>query len=169
MSDLPSDWLRIGANDPARNGAAGVGPDGSYPPLPDIAGSFPRSLSILVVEDYPDAAITLSMLLRIWGHEPIVAATGEEALRACATPPDVVILDLQLPGMDGWEVAKRMWIRPGARRPLIVAVTGCGTDADRQRSVEAGIDLHLLKPVDPDDLWAILQSVARLPAPTVQA
>jgi CheY-like chemotaxis protein len=95
----------------------------------------------------------LDMLLRSLGHEARVAHDGLAALRVAEEfQPDVVLLDIGMPGLDGYEVARRL--RAMAReRPLrIVAVTGWGQDADRQRSNEAGFDLHLVKPVDASEL-----------------
>src|SRR5690606_36070944 len=83
----------------------------------------------------------------------LVAHDGEEALRlARAEPPDMVLLDIGLPGMSGYEVARQMRSLPGLREVLLVAVTGYGSDEDRRRSLEAGFDLHVSKPVDHDAL-----------------
>jgi two-component system CheB/CheR fusion protein len=114
-------------------------------------------LRILVVEDHPDAAATLVTLIRLWGHDVRAAHDGLSALEvAQAFSPDVVLLDIGLPGMDGWQVAERLCQQPAPKRPLLIAVTGYGQDADRRRSQEAGIDLHLVKPVDPDQLRRVL-------------
>jgi two-component system CheB/CheR fusion protein len=117
-----------------------------------------RPLRILVVEDYADAAGSMEMLLRIWGHEVRSVPDGPSALGAARSdPPDVVLLDLGLPGgMDGWQVAKVLQLQPALKRPFLIAVTGFGQDADRRRSREAGIDLHLVKPVEPDQLRGLL-------------
>ena len=112
-----------------------------------------RPRRVLVVDDNSDAAAMLDMLLRSLGHEARVAHDGLAALRVAEEfQPDVVLLDIGMPGLDGYEVARRL--RTLAReRPLrIVAVTGWGQDADRQRSREAGFDLHLVKPVDASEL-----------------
>jgi CheY-like chemotaxis protein len=82
--------------------------------------------------------------------------------KAQAEPPDVVLLDLALPGMDGYEVARRLRAQSRERRPLLIAVTGYGREEDRRRSVEAGIDLHLLKPVDLAQLQGLLRRVHRV-------
>src|SRR5262245_16745696 len=109
-----------------------------------------RSLAVLLVDDCKDTVRTEATLLRAWGHSVSIANTGDEALRlAEQSPPDVVLLDLGLPGMDGWEVARRMRQRLPAGRCLIVAVSGYGQEEDRRRSRDAGCDLHLIKPVDP--------------------
>ena len=113
---------------------------------------------VLVVDDNADAALTLELLLRSLGHETHVVHDGNTALEAARRfQPDVVLLDIGLPGIDGYEVARRLR-RLGQERALrIVAVTGWGTDADRRRSHEAGFDVHLVKPLDPDDLARVLE------------
>ena len=122
-----------------------------------------RRVSVLVVEDHPDAADSLAELLDLTGYRVTVAGDGGAALAAAAAdPPDVVLLDLRLPDQDGWAVARQMRARPGdGRRPLIVAVTGLGRADDQRRSDAAGVDLHLTKPVDPADLLAVLGRFAR--------
>jgi CheY-like chemotaxis protein len=127
-----------------------AGPGGD---VPDSSG-----LRVLVVEDNADCAVTLARFLQRLGHEVEVAPDGPAAVAAAqARPPDVVLLlDLGLPGLDGWEVARRLQGHPAQRRPLLVAVTGHDEAADRRRSDEAGIDLHLDKPVDPGLLRRLL-------------
>jgi CheY-like chemotaxis protein len=117
------------------------------------------TLRILLVEDDGDSAETLAVLLRIYGHEVEVAHDGPTALRlAAAAPPDVALLDLGLPGgMDGYEVARRLREQEADKLPLLIAVTGYGQEEDRRRSAEAGIHLHLLKPVDGEALNRLLQ------------
>jgi CheY-like chemotaxis protein len=115
-------------------------------------------LRVLVVEDESDlAAITVS-LLRLYGHEARTAADGEAALAvAQAEPPDVVLLDLRLPGaLDGYAVARQLRQRQTGRRPVIVVISGFGEPEDRLRSYECGADMHLTKPVDPEELRALL-------------
>jgi len=120
---------------------------------------FPgQGLRVLVVEDLADASETLAMLLRLERHSVWVAADGPAALRLTdECDPDIVLLDICLPGFDGWEVARQLRSRPLRKRPLLVAVTGYGRDCDRQCSAEAGIDLHLVKPVVPEALVGLLQ------------
>ena len=117
------------------------------------------TLRILLVEDDGDSAETLAVLLRIYGHEVQVARDGPTALRLAADqPPDVGLLDLGLPGgMDGYEVARRLREQEADKLPLLIAVTGYGRHEDRRRSKEAGIHLHLLKPVDGEALNRLLQ------------
>ena len=122
-----------------------------------------RRLSVLIVDDYPDAADSLAMLVRLWGHDATVVATGAEALRAgTANQPDVVLLELRLPDLDGCEVARRLREESAGKWLLIVAVTTCGRADDRWRAAEAGIDLHLLKPAQPEDLVRAFWQFARL-------
>jgi CheY-like chemotaxis protein len=115
-------------------------------------------MRVLVVEDSPEAAECIAFLLRHAGHDAEVAADGPSALAAMeANAPDVVLLDIGLPGwMDGWEVARRVQDLPTFKRPLMVALTGHSDDDDRRRSEEAGIDLHLTKPVDASQLEGLL-------------
>lgn len=122
---------------------------------------------IMVVDDNPDAAATLALLLQLKGHEAFTAADGKGALEAAAQQrPDLVFLDIGLPDMNGLEVATRLRELLGARSAL-VALTGWGGDEDRRRSRAAGCDAHLTKPVDPEALDAALALVhqAREPGP----
>jgi two-component system CheB/CheR fusion protein len=111
---------------------------------------------ILVVDDNVDAAQTLGMLLRLGGHEVRMAHDGSAALDvAPGFSPDVVLLDIGLPGLDGYEVARRLRRLPETEASLLVAVSGYGQDEDRRRAREAGFDHHLTKPVD----FAVLKGV----------
>ncbi len=116
-----------------------------------------RTGRILVVDDSRDAAESLVMLLQLQGHEVRSASDGPGALEAArAFQPDVVLLDIGLPGMDGYEVARRLREEEGAQKVLLVAMTGYGQDEDRRRSAEAGFDHHLIKPVDLGELQEVL-------------
>jgi CheY-like chemotaxis protein len=116
-----------------------------------------RKLRVLVVEDEPDTANSMACLLALWGHAVDLAADGPTALRtASAHPPDVVFLDVGLPGLDGWAVAERLREQVTLKRPFIIAISGHGQEADKQRSEEAGVHLHWVKPVDLDALQALL-------------
>jgi CheY-like chemotaxis protein len=109
---------------------------------------------VLIVDDNRDAANTLAMLLAALGQEVHCAHDGEEALRAATRlRPDVVLLDLGMPPPDGFEIAQRLRAMPelGAK-VKIVAVTGWGQQADRERSRASGFDLHLVKPLGMDDV-----------------
>ena len=106
-------------------------------------------LRVLVLEDEQDTAATAAMLLRLHGHDVEVAADGPTALQAVqSSPPDVVLLDLATPKTDGWHVARQIRANSDGKRPLLIAVSGYGTEADCLRSYESGIDLHLIKPVE---------------------
>jgi len=119
----------------------------------------PRPLRVLVVEDYADAATTTAELLRLDGHHVWVAADGPRALQAAsAEEPDVVLLELGLPGMDGYTLARRL-AAVCQRKPYLIAVSGFGGAEFRRRSRKAGIDLYLVKPADPEQLLAILRDV----------
>jgi CheY-like chemotaxis protein len=112
---------------------------------------------ILLVEDSPDYALTTAILLRNYGYTVRVASNGAEALAACHRErPDAVLLDIGLPGMTGYEVAQRLRDEFGRTTPLLVAVTGYGQPSDRRQSAAAGIDVHLVKPVDMNELKSIL-------------
>jgi CheY-like chemotaxis protein/nitrogen-specific signal transduction histidine kinase len=116
---------------------------------------------ILVVEDRADARDSLGMLIRAWNHEVIYAANGPEGLhRAREDQPDVVLIDIGLPGFDGYQVARQIR-REGsqwARHVRLIAVTGYGQAADRARAIDAGFDVHVLKPVDPAVLRELLSA-----------
>jgi two-component system CheB/CheR fusion protein len=104
---------------------------------------------VLIVDDNEDAANSLAMILKLGGHETASVYTAVDALqRAAAFRPDVVLLDIGLPGMDGYEVAQKMRELPGLRNIRLVAVTGYGRTDDRLRARDAGFDDHLTKPVE---------------------
>jgi CheY-like chemotaxis protein/two-component sensor histidine kinase len=110
-----------------------------------------------IVEDNADARETLRRLLELQGHRVRVAAEGGAALEAMRTaPPDVALVDIGLPGMDGYEIARRVRAGTG-RRVTLIALTGYGMPEDRRRTAEAGFDLHLVKPVDYEKLEAALR------------
>jgi len=108
---------------------------------------------ILVVDDNVDAAATLEMLLKSLGHETCVVHDGVGALQmADEFRPDVVLLDLGMPGLDGYETARRLRAVKKELPFRIIALTGWGQESDRQKTREAGFDLHLTKPVELEDL-----------------
>jgi CheY-like chemotaxis protein len=115
-------------------------------------------LRILVVDDNRDSAAMLAWLLTVSGHETHTAHDGVEAIEAATRlRPDVILLDLGLPVVDGYESARRIRERHNdTSRPLLVALTGLGQEEDRRRSREAGFDAHLVKPVDARALGALL-------------
>ncbi len=125
------------------------------PAQPPTATAAP--LKVLVVDDSEDATRMSAMLLRSWGHEVRVAHDGATALeRAAGFYPHVILLDIGLPGMDGYEVARQVRQTPHLEDVRLVAVTGYGQETDRQRSQEAGFDVHLVKPVESADIKAML-------------
>lgn len=127
-------------------------------------------LSVLVVEDQEDAAQSTADLLAMHSHVVRVARCGPDALAAVAAEvPDVILLDIGLPGMTGWEVARRLRAGGDGKQPVVVAVTGYGTPADRDRSADAGVDLHLTKPADPMALAALLARIRAALATRVPA
>jgi len=108
-----------------------------------------KARRILVVDDNDDAAALLAVLLQLEGHEVQTAAGGGEAVdMAESFRPEVVVMDLQMPGIDGFEASRRIRARPWGSTILIAALTGWGQEVDRHRAREAGVDLHFLKPVD---------------------
>jgi signal transduction histidine kinase/ActR/RegA family two-component response regulator len=114
-------------------------------------------LRVLIVDDNVDAAESLATILRLQGNEVMSASDGHEALRiAESARPDVVILDIGLPGLDGYEVARRIRAHPWGAAMLLVALSGWGQPEDKRRSVEAGLSHHLVKPVNPFDIEQLL-------------
>jgi two-component system CheB/CheR fusion protein len=122
----------------------------------------PTPLRVLVVDDCPDTTASLAMLLHLWGYEAQVVHNGRAALEAAgACRPDVVLLDIGLPGMDGYEVARQLRRQHDLGRPVILSLSGYGQEADSRRARAAGCDDHLVKPVDPEALHRLLQAWAR--------
>ncbi len=116
---------------------------------------------VLVVDDNVDAADMLVMMLQMFGHEVQAVYSGQTALEtAVEYQPDFVLLDIGLPDMNGYEVARRLRQQPQTKDVRLIAMTGYGQDSDRQRSQEAGFDHHLVKPVDPQKLQDLLATQA---------
>jgi signal transduction histidine kinase/ActR/RegA family two-component response regulator len=112
---------------------------------------------VLIVDDNADAARTFAEIASLWKHDVRVAHDGAAALEmANAYHPDVVLLDIGLPGMSGYQVARQLRLQPEFAHTLLVAVTGYGQEEDRRRSREAGFNHHLVKPVAPDALYELL-------------
>src|SRR5262249_42292192 len=119
---------------------------------------LPRPFRVLVVDDCADTSASLALLLQAWGYAVDVALSGPEALRLAAeAPPRAVFLDIAMPGMTGWEVARELRQIPGLQKVLLVAISGYGQPEDLRRSQEASCDLHLLKPVQPELLRRLLR------------
>ena len=118
---------------------------------------LPRHLRVLVVEDNQDAAEALTMLLELYGHQIAVVSDGLAAIEAARNNVfDIALVDIGLPGIDGYEVARRIRLLPNAKAMTLVALTGYGQDADKQRAMSAGFDEHLTKPVKIERLQALL-------------
>jgi len=128
-----------------------------WPPMPSANGSRRR---VLVVDDNVDSAESLAVLLRLYGHDVRLAHDGEAALEeARSFRPDVMFLDISLPKMDGYEVARRLRLEPAMCGLTLVAMTGYGHEEERRRTREAGFHSHLVKPVDFDMLQELLSSL----------
>ena len=113
-----------------------------------------------MVDDNEDSAESMAILLRLWGHDVNVSHDGPSAIEAAATyRPEVVFLDIGLPGMDGYEVARRLREQQDGRALTLIALTGMGRDEDRRRALEAGFDRHVTKPVTPETLQSIVGAV----------
>jgi PAS domain S-box-containing protein len=128
------------------------------------------SRRILVVDDNVDAALTVSALLKAWGHQVHTVYSGQAALDAARNfQPEIILLDIGLPGMSGYEVARSLRAEPWAEGVIITAITGYGQESDRQRSWDSGFDYHLTKPPDPEILESLLASPRRRPCATSRA
>jgi signal transduction histidine kinase/ActR/RegA family two-component response regulator len=138
----------------------------SPPPAPRREEPPGAQARVLVVDDNRDGADTLAALLDMMGAQVRVAHDGQQALDAAAAfLPDLVLLDIGLPGMDGYETARRLRQQAGSQ-PRVVALTGYGAPQDRERALEAGFDEHLVKPVLPGVMQALLQQLAALREPS---
>jgi PAS domain S-box-containing protein len=159
-NDQGSEFLiRLPAMAAGQPGSAGL-PAGA-----GKAGAAARSLRILIVDDNADAALTLAMLLEVAGHQVKVEHDSLLALaRAEQDPPQVCLLDIGLPGMDGYKLAARLRSLPGMHGALIVALSGYGKDEDVEQSKSAGFDYHLVKPAEMARLTDILASAGAGPA-----
>jgi CheY-like chemotaxis protein len=128
---------------------------GASPPHLETAGGNGRRL--LVVDDNRDAADSLALLLGFDGHDVRVAYTGRQALEVAREfLPDVAILDLGLPDLSGYDVARQMRREPALAGVQLIALSGWGQDEHQQQAREAGFDQHLIKPADPDELLGLL-------------
>jgi CheY-like chemotaxis protein len=130
------------------------------PTVATTASGAPRPVRpqrILVIEDNHDTAETLQLLLEFSGNTVVVAHSGPEGLKSArAHQPDVILCDIGLPGMNGYEVAQAIRKSDDLKSVFLIAMTGYGQDEDRRRALEAGFDHHLTKPVDPDTLERLL-------------
>ena len=120
----------------------------------------PRRFRILVVDDNHDSALSQAMMLSIMGHETRTAHDGESAVSTAESfLPEVVLLDIGLPLLNGYEVAQRIREQPWGASMFLIAVTGWGQEEDRQRSAEVGLNVHMVKPVEPALLEKILSEL----------
>jgi CheY-like chemotaxis protein len=116
---------------------------------------------ILVADDDQDSAESLAMLFQMMGHDVRSALNGLEALDVAANfQPDLIVLDIGMPGLDGYEVCRRLRQQPWARAVVIAALTGWTRDEDKDRSQEAGFDHYLVKPIDPKALTELIGRVS---------
>jgi CheY-like chemotaxis protein len=117
---------------------------------------------VLVVDDHEDSRTMLRLLLEQTGHEAIEAVDGIDGVQlALSRRPDVAIIDIGLPGINGYEVARRLRQLPRSRPIALIALTGYGQDEDRRRALQVGFDRHLVKPVDAERLKLALVEVTR--------
>jgi len=133
--------------------------DKQAPAVAPAAAREMRPKRVLVIEDGSETRQSLGMLLGLWKHEVLYAGSGPEGLdRARETRPDIAIIDIGLPGLDGYQVATRIRREGSAwsRHVRLIALTGYGQAADRERALSAGFDMHVLKPVDPAELRVML-------------
>jgi CheY-like chemotaxis protein len=124
-----------------------------------------RGIRILVAEDDRDVAESMELLLRAYGHRVQLVVDGPSALEAArAEAPTLMIVDIGLPGMDGYEVARGVRQSLGLRDTVLIALTGYGQEQDRRRAREAGFDHHLTKPVDPSVLRSLIADIPSRPS-----
>ena len=125
------------------------------------------SKKILVVDDSPVELANLRMLLHDHGYDTVTATTGREGVeKAIAEMPSLILLDIMMPDMDGYEVARGLRADPFTSNVPLIALTGYGQLRDKETAALAGFDAHLVKPVDPDELVAMIEGVlGRLQAP----
>ena len=148
--------------------ATGVAVQAHWGPSGPVAGA--AGLRVLVVDDNVDGAESLSMMLELLGHQVHRVHDGASAItEATEWVPDVALLDIGLPDLTGYEVARRLRAEPRLGGLLLVAVTGWGSEDDQRRSAEAGIDHHLTKPVDARALERLLASRAAAQSGTALA
>jgi CheY-like chemotaxis protein len=143
-----------------------VAGDAGRPATPSARQGDPVRRRILVVDDVRASASTLAMMLERIGQEVLVAHDGSEAIeQVAARHPDVVFLDIAMPGMSGYDVARHLRADPRTTHLVLVALTGYGNQEDRRRSMNAGFDHHLTKPTSIEELAALLRSLPNVPRP----
>jgi CheY-like chemotaxis protein/two-component sensor histidine kinase len=128
-------------------------------PHTDTGQAGVRKCRLLIVDDLKDSADSLAMLLKMLGHEVHTAYDGEDAVIAAEKfQPEVVLLDVGMPKLNGYDASRRIRQQPWGKRMYLVALTGWGQEDDRRRTEEAGFNLHMVKPVDPGELIKVLAS-----------
>jgi CheY-like chemotaxis protein len=133
------------------------------PAGPEESPAPKSSLRILIVDDNRDSADSLGMLLRIMGNDIRTAYDGQQGLDAAREfRPDVALLDIGLPKVDGYEACRRMRAQPWGKGVGLIAITGWGQEEDRRRFHDAGFDRHLVKPVDPGALTRMLAELQKV-------
>ena len=136
------------------------------PGEPALASPAIRRRRILIVDDNEDAREGLHLLLTYAGHEVQTSQDASGALEKLRTfQPEIALVDIGLPGVDGYALARMARQTPEAKATYLVALTGYGRPEDRQRALAAGFDAHMIKPVDPDRLCAFLNSADTVPDP----
>ena len=145
----------------------------ALPPPVVASGIEPGSTQmrrLVVCDDNEDAAESLARMLRMMGHEVALAFDGEQCLQVCErVRPQVVLLDIGMPRMNGYDAARALRLRPGGEAMVLIALTGWGQEEDRRRAFEAGFDHHLTKPADFTVLARLLDDARRAPKETVHA
>jgi CheY-like chemotaxis protein len=127
---------------------------------PQSPGPLPAQCSVLIVDDLPDAVESMALALQLQGYEVRVAHDGSTALEmARQFKPSVVFLDIGMPDMDGYEVARRLRLSPETRDCVLIAATGYGREEDNQRSKQIGFNHHLVKPIDLNTLPQLIESL----------
>jgi DNA-binding response OmpR family regulator len=117
-----------------------------------------KTRRILLVDDNTDAAESLAMLLESYGHEVVIKADGSKGLEAALSySPEIVILDIGLPDIDGYELARRLRAAGGAKNTVLIALTGYGQERDKELAMAAGFDYHLVKPVNFQELKKLIE------------
>jgi CheY-like chemotaxis protein/two-component sensor histidine kinase len=156
-----SEGLGRGSEFVVRLPVADEGAESRPAPAPERAGAGAESRRrVLVADDNEDAVSSLAQLLEIMGHEVRTAADGRQAVEAAAAfRPELILLDIGMPRLNGYDACRLIRAQPWGREPVIAALTGWGQDRDKARSREAGFDNHLVKPVEPADLERLLESV----------
>jgi CheY-like chemotaxis protein len=145
--------LAFQATLPAALSASAPAAEAAPAPTPTMARR------VLVADDNRDGAEIMSLLLQQYGYEVTVAHSGTEALTAAAqVVPEIAILDIGMPGMNGYEVARRIRAEAWGKQMMLIALTGWGQEEDKKKAFEAGFDHHLIKPIDPDALETLMAS-----------